>query len=140
MTEELKYIVDLDALEPKCIAIRIHSTIVYCYPYMQEVADHNPKILTRSGKVVKKVQPAIKDGVQLVTGILDDQRLVWDANGWFDGDEENELSLVIPERYWDMQWKQRIKISNGDWAVKYQRRHPFCKVPERKGNYYKGQL
>lgn len=127
--EKIKYIAPLD--EERCVAIRIRSCVVYCYPVCREVLEHGPKVLTRSGKTVKRVQYADgKNGEEIITGLLDDERLFWDRNGWFNGEEENELSLVIPERYFMRDWKTYIKLSNGDWVLKFGRPHPNVKAPK----------
>jgi len=139
MSEKIKYIKEPD--ETKCIAIRVHSCIVYMYPFNKEVAKYNPKIVCRDGRVVKKVQLAIKDDKEIVTGLLDEERLIWDINGRFiDAETDSDKDLYIFERYFHRNWKQDIKLSNSEFAVRYQRRHPYVKVPERRGNYYKGQL
>lgn len=136
-----KYLVDMDVIEPFCIALRIHSTIVYAYPVMEEVLKHNPKVITKLGKVVKKLQIAVKDNERLLTGLIDDERLVWDIRGNFIGEDPNEdLKLYCPERYFMRNWKQLIKLSNSEFALKYQRRHPYAKLPEKRTNYYKGEL
>lgn len=127
--EKIKYIEPLN--EEKCVAIRVRSCILFCYPISKAVLEHGPKVLTHSGKVVKRVQYADgKNGEEVVTGLLDDERLFWDKNGWFKGEEENELSLVIPERYFQKDWKNYIKLSNGDWTLKFGRPHPTVKAPE----------
>lgn len=125
--EKIKYIAPLD--EERCVAIRIRSCVVYCYPICKAVLEHGPKVLTKGGKVVKRVQYADgKDGGEVITGLLDGERLFWDAEGRFKGGG-GEMELVVPERYFDREWKNRIKMSNGDWALKYQRPHPTVAVP-----------
>lgn len=127
--EKIKYFCDMDALEDRVIAMRIRSCIVYCYPFKEEVAKHGAKILTASGKLVKNVQPAIKDGEKIIVGELDGERFVWDIDGnSASGDEM--LRLCIPERYYDCHWKSRIKMSNSEWCLKYQRPHPSVKIPD----------
>lgn len=139
MKDEVNYIVEPD--ETKCIAIRVHSCIVYMYPFDKEVAKYNPKIVCRDGRVVKKVQLAIKDDKEIVTGLLGDERLTWDINGRFiDAETDSENDLYIFERYFHRNWKQDIKLSNGAWCLKYQRSHPYAKLPEKRTNYYKGEL
>ena len=127
--EKIKYFCDMDALEDRVIAMRIRSCIVFCYPFKEEVAKHGAKILTASGKLVKHVQPAIKDGEKIIVGELDGERLVWYIDGnSANGDET--LRLCIPERYFDCHWKSRIKLSNSEWALKYQREHKYVKIPD----------
>ena len=141
MGEEIKYIVDLDKMEDQCVAIRIHSCIVYCYPICEKVLEYHPKVLTRSGKVVKKVQMAVREsGEKVITGLLDDERLVWDEKGRYNGEGDNDINLVVPERYWDSQWRSKIKLSNAQWCLKYQKHHKGVKIPENRTNYYKGEL
>lgn len=129
MKNELDYFIPLDELEDRVIAMRIRSCIVYCYPFKEEVAKHGAKILTASGKLVKHVQPAIKDGEKIIVGELDGERLVWDIDGNSASGDET-LRLCIPERYYDCHWKSRIKLSNSEWALKYQRPHPTVKIPD----------
>ena len=124
--EKIKYIVEPD--ESKCIALRVRSTIVFAYPWCEEVGKHNPKVVTRTGEIVKHVQPAMKDGEKILTGELDGQRLTWGIDGRFEGDDSNDL--FVYERYWDKSWKSRIKMSHGEWALKYQRHHPTAKIPD----------
>lgn len=127
--EKIKYIEPLN--EEKCVAIKVRSCILFCYPISKAVLEHGPKVLTRSGKVVKRVQYAEnKEGEEVITGLLDGERLFWDANGWFNGDENDDLTLCIPERYFDTKWKERIKLSNSDWALKFGRPHPNVKAPK----------
>lgn len=129
MKNELDYFIPLDELEDRVIATRIRSCIVYCYPFKEEVAKHGAKILTASGKLVKHVQPAIKDGEKIIVGELDGERLVWDIDGNSASGDET-LRLCIPERYYDCHWKSRIKLSNSEWALKYQREHKYVKIPD----------
>lgn len=129
MSEKIDYIIGPN--ESKCIALRVHSTILYCYPWCEAVGKLNPKVITRTGKVVKHVQPATRDGVRMLTGELDGERLAWDINGRFvNAVTDHENDLFIPERYWDKMWKNRIKLSNSDWALKFGTRHPSVKVPD----------
>lgn len=129
MKNELDYFIPLDELEDRCIAMRVHSAIIYCYPFVEEVAKHGAKIMTASGKVVKHVQPAIKDGEKIIVGELEGERLVWDIDGNSASGDET-LTLCIPERYFDCHWKSRIKMSNSEWALKYQREHKYAKIPD----------
>lgn len=129
--EKIKYFCDMDELEPFCIALRVRSTIVFAYPWREEVGKHNPKVVTRNGELVKHVQPAMKDGEKILTGELDGVRLTWDINGKFLGDcEDDSNNLYIFERYWDSQWKGKIRLSHGEWALKYQREHKYVKIPD----------
>ena len=127
--EKIKYLVEPD--ESKCIALRVRSTIVFAYPWCEEVGKHNPKVVTRTGELVKHVQPAMKDGEKILTGELDGQRLTWGIDGKFLGDcEDDSKNLYIFERYWDSQWKGKIRLSHGEWCLKYQRPHPTVKIPD----------
>lgn len=137
MSEKIEYLVDLDELEERCIAMRVHSAIIYCYPFKEEVAKHGAKILTASGKVVKHVQPATKwdkDGIpqkRVIIGELEGERLLWDTEGNLLGDDKDgSMRLVIPQRYFDKQWKNKIKLSNGEWEIKYGTKHPSAKLPD----------
>ena len=137
MSEKIEYFVDLDELEDKVIAMRVHSAIIYCYPFKEEVAKHGAKILTASGKVVKHVQPATKwdkDGIpqkRVIIGELEGERLLWDTEGNLLGDDKDgSTRLVIPERYFMRNWKSIIKLSNSEFALKYQRPHPTVKIPD----------
>ena len=129
MKNELDYFIPLDELEDRCIAMRVHSAIIYCYPFVEEVAKHGAKIMTASGKVVKHVQPAMQDDKRVIVGELEGERLVWDIDG-NSASEDETLRLCIPERYFDCHWKSRIKMSNSEWALKYQRKHPTVKIPD----------
>ena len=124
--EKIKYLVEPD--ESKCIALRVRSTIVFAYPWCEEVGKHNPKVVTRTGEIVKHVQPAMKDGEKILTGELDGQRLTWGIDGRFEGDESKDLFVF--ERYFDAQWKSKIKLSHGEWALKYQKPHKGVKIPD----------
>ena len=129
MKNELDYFIPLDELEDRCIAMRVHSAIIYCYPFVEEVAKHGAKIMTASGKVVKHVQPAMQDDKRVIVGELEGERLVWDIDG-NSASEDETLRLCIPERYFDCHWKSRIKMSNSEWALKYQREHKYVKIPD----------
>ena len=130
--EKIKYFCNMDELEDRCIALRVHSTIIYCYPFVEEVAKHGAKIMTACGKVVKHVQPATQDDKRVIVGELDGERLVWDINGNFMGeDEDGSMRLCIPQRYFDKQWKSRIKESNSEWELKYGTKHNTVKVEDR---------
>ena len=127
--EKIKYFCDMDALEDRLIAMRIRSCIVYSYPFVEEVAKHGAKILTASGKLVKHVQPTIKDGEKIIVGELDGERLVWDIDGNSASGDET-LRLCIPERYFMCSWKSYINLPNSEWCLKYQRPHPTVKIPD----------
>ena len=132
MSEKIEYIVNLDELEDRCIAMRVHSAIIYCYPFIEEVAKRGAKIMTASGKVVKHVQPATQDDKRVIVGELDGERLVWDVSGNFMGEDgDGSMRLCIPERYFMRNWKSIIKMSNSEFALKYQRPHPTVKVTDR---------
>lgn len=130
MKEEVKYIVEPN--EDECIAIRVKSTILYAYPINLKLLEVHPKVVTKTGELVKRVEIAIKDGVKVLIGELNEERLVWDIDGHFiqDGVENSEKNLYVFERYWDTQWRNRIKLSNGEWCIRYQRPHPNVQIPE----------
>lgn len=131
MTEKISYLADMDALEPFCIALRVRSTIIFAYPICDEVLKTNPKVITKTGKVVKHLQPAMKDNERVLIGELEGERIVWDSDGNFIGEDQNsELKLYCPERYFLKGWKNHIKLSNSEWALKYQRPHPTVKIPD----------
>ena len=124
--DKIKYIVEPD--ESECIALRVRSTIVFAYPWCEEVGKHNPKVVTRTGELVKHVQPAMKDGEKILTGELDGQRLTWGIDGRFEGDGSKDL--FVYERYWDKSWKSKITLSHGEWEIKYGKRHQDVKMPD----------
>lgn len=124
--EKIKYLVEPD--ESKCIALRVRSTIVFAYPWCEEVGKHNPKVVTRDGELVKHVQPAMKDGEKILTGELDGQRLTWGIDGRFEGDDSKDLFVF--QRYWDKAWKSRIKLSHGEWEIQFGTKHPNAKIPD----------
>ena len=129
--EELEYICELD--ESKCIALRVRSTIVFYYPICEEIIKQKPKVVTRTGELVKHVEIALKDGVKIIVGELNEEKLTWDINGRFiDEYEDSDKDLYVAERYWDKHWRDKIKLSNGEFAVRYQRPHPDVEIPEPK--------
>lgn len=130
MADKIEYIVQPD--ETKCIALRVHSVILYCYPWTEEVGKYNPKVITRTGKVVKHIQPATDNGTRIIVGELEGKRLTWNINGRFvDDDYDHENDLYISHRYWDKMWKNRIKMSNSEWCLKFETNHPSVKVEDR---------
>lgn len=128
---EIEYIVNLDEREKDCIAIRIKATIVFAYPVCKEVLEYNPKVITKTGKVVKNVKPAKRDGENVLVGEIDGERLIWDENGIYQDNKDSELNLFVPERYFDKRWRDKIKTSNGEWALLFQRQHPTVAIPDR---------
>ena len=131
--EEISYLEDMDALEPYCMAMRVRSTIIYCYPPTEKVLEQKPKVVLSDGRVVKHVQLAIRDGERVIVGELDEERLVWDLRGKLIGDEYNDdMQLLVPERYFMRDWRSHIKMSNGEFAIRYQRPHPHVEIPEPK--------
>lgn len=132
-----------DEMERECIAIWKHSTTIFMYPFSTEVFRRGCKVLTRDGRKVRKIEVS-RDwvaGGHIVTGELDGKRYKWTEGGRFrDAYTEDANDLYIPERYFDPQWKEKIKLSNFEWASKYQKEHPYTKIPERYGNDYKGFL
>lgn len=122
-----------DEMERQCIAIIKRSVIIYMYPFDVNVAKTKCKVMTRSGKVVKQVEIARNyvAGGRIVTGVVDGTRMVWDENGKFrDVYSQDENDLFIPERYFDPEWKRHIKLSNSEWASKFERKHPYTKKPQ----------
>ena len=131
--EEITYLEDMDALEPYCRAMRVRSTIIFCYPPTERVLEQKPKVVLPDGRLVKHVQIAIRNGEKVIVGELDEERLVWDLRGKLIGDEYNDdMQLLIHERYFDRHWRDKIKLSNGEFAVRYQRPHPYVEIPEPK--------
>ena len=129
MTDNM--IVDLDALEPCCIAQHSRTAIIYLYPYMWEVVRLGAKVLTRDGRLVKRVHPAKHDGQDVVVGILEGKSLVWDHAGRFNGpyaDHPNDL--YVPERYFFKDFKSHMKMSYAEWTAKFGRPHPTVKLPD----------
>lgn len=124
--------IDLDALESKCIAMRSRSAIIYCYPFNDIAVKIGAKILTRDGRVVKKVRTGTSNGVQVVVGILDGEELKWDAAGRFNGPYIDDVKdLFVPERYFFKDWKSTMKMSYSEWYATHERRHPYVNIPER---------
>ena len=131
--DNLEYIVDTTELEPLCIAMRKKSTIIFLYPYQDAVAKTGAKVVTRDGRVVRKVRKSLNGGKVIITGLLDGEFLTWDSAGRFIGPyEDSEKDLYIPERFFVKGWKNEITLSNSDWALKYDIKHPDVKVPELK--------
>lgn len=124
-----EYLADMDEIEPECIAIRIKGKILYAYPFDKDVADTGAKVITRDGRVVKKVRVTTDNNA--VTGVLGEEVLTWDRAGRINGAYINdERDLYIPERYFMRRWKDFMKLSNSEWAATYQLRHDSVKIPE----------
>lgn len=131
--KKIVYLEDMDALEPLCIALRHRSAILFLYPYREKVAKQGAKIMTRDGRIVKRVHPA-KDaeGNEVIVGELDGEGLVWDMAGRMAGAyHDDPRDLYIPERYFIRSWKDTIRMSNSEWALQFQRPHPTVEIPER---------
>lgn len=129
MNGKITYIVPPD--EGKCIAMRVKSTIVFFYPVCEEILKYKPKVVTRSGKTVYRIGFAMRDGEKIIVGELDGVPLTWDISGrHISPYEDSPLDLYCAERYWDRQWRDKIKMSNGEFAVRYQRPHPYAQIPE----------
>ena len=127
---KINWIVEPD--ESQCVAMRSRTAIIFCYPFNKEVWKTGPKILTRDGRVVKKVRMGGSNGVEVVVGILDGEELRWDSAGRFEGPyKDSPLDLMISERYFYSDWKDHIKMSNAEWAVTFGRPHPNVKIPGR---------
>lgn len=130
--ESVAYLEDMDAMEPFCTAVRVRSVIVYCYPPTEKVLMQRPKVMLADGRVVKNVQIARRNGEKVIVGVLDGETLVWDIGGRLCGGAEGDVKsrLLVPERYFDRHWRDKIKVSNGEWAVRWQRPHPSVALPQ----------
>ena len=125
-------LVNLDELEPFCVAMRSRTSIIYLYPFQKVVWKNGAKIITRDGRVVKKLRMGGSGGVDVIVGILDGEELRWDAAGRFYGPyKDSPLDLMFPERYAYRNWKEHIGMSNAEWAVNFGRPHPGVKMPKR---------
>lgn len=132
MTEKISYLADMDKIEPHCIAMRIRSTIIFAYPFTKEVAETGAKIVTRDGRTVKNVKPFKQGDANLVIGELDGERITWDENGRYSMDgSDSDNDLYIFERYFMKDWKSHIKMSHGEFALRFQRPHPAVEIPDR---------
>lgn len=124
-------IADTDELEDRCIAVKSKTAYIYCYPICPEVLKAGCKVITRSGRVVKKVAHGNSCGVNVYVGILDGQEMRWDEAGRFIGPyEDSPNDLYVPNRYWYKDWRNYIKLSNAEWELRFGRPHPTVKLPE----------
>lgn len=114
-----------DEMESRCLALRGKGQVMYIYPFVLDIALNGAKVITRDGRKVRNIR-VIKeqDGSDTVYASLDGITLKWDAHGRYSGPYLNHANdLYIPERYFDPDWKQRIQLSNAEWAVNFQRQH-----------------
>lgn len=124
--------VDLEELEPYCECMKSRTAYIYTYPFVEQVAKNGAKIMTRDGRVVKKVRMGSANGDYAVVGVLDGEELKWDVAGRFSGPYmDSPLDLRISERYFFKDWKSTMKMSNAEWYATHDRRHPTVKIPER---------
>ena len=125
------WIVDPSEYEDLCVCVKSKTAYIYAYPFVKDVWKSGAKVITRSGKTVKKVCIGSSNGEDVIVGILDGQELKWDAAGRFKGPYiEDENDLMICERYWYKDWRNYIKLSNADWELRFGRPHPTVKLPE----------
>jgi hypothetical protein len=123
-------IADTDELEDRCIAVKSKTAYIFCYPICPEVLKAGCKVITREGRVVKKVAHGNSCGVNVYVGILDGQEMRWDEAGRFIGPyEDSPNDLYVSERYWYKDWRNYIKLSNADWELRFGRPHPTVKIP-----------
>ena len=124
-------IADTDELEDRCIAVKSKTAYIFCYPICPEVLKAGCKVITRDGRVVKKVAHGNSCGVNVYVGILDGQEMRWDEAGRFIGPyEDSPNDLYVSERYWYKDWRNNIKLSNAEWELRFGRPHPTVKLPE----------
>lgn len=127
-----QWIVDPSQYEDQCECVRAHTAYVYTYPFNAAVAKTGAKVITREGKVVKKIRMGGVDGIDVVVGIVDGKELKWDAAGHFEGPyKESPYDLRIYERYFYKNWKEDIGMSHAEWTIRYGRPHPGVKMPKR---------
>lgn len=132
MNEKNDYIVPIDDYEDQCECIRVHTAYVYTYPFVAEVAKTGAKIVTRDGRVVKKIRMGGINGVDVVVGILDGEELRWDAGGRFEGPyKKSQNDLRIFERYFYKNWKEFMNMSYAEWTIRFGRPHPTVKIPNK---------
>lgn len=112
-----------DDLEKLCVAVRKHGNTVYMYPFDADVARTHAKVVTRDGKhTVKQLMINTED--DCITGLIDGNMMKWDIAGRYRSPYVNSpWDLFIPERYFDPDWKSKIKMSNADWQEAYGREH-----------------
>lgn len=111
-------------MEDLCIAIKVKKNIIYAYPFDYDVAATGAKVITRKGKTVHGIQKVEKDGDSFITGIFNDTRLKWDIAGRFRSPYANDYrDLYIHERYFDPDWKSKMKMTNTEWQKQFGRKH-----------------
>lgn len=128
----------LDELdEQNCVAMWVRKTVVYFYPPLPEVVQTGCKVVTRSGETVKHCRCLLDDRNNVYyTGVVNGDELKWDLAGRFVNPyTDSPFDLFVAERYFDPQWKQKIKLSNAEWASQYQKKHPSVKVPEKEHKF-----
>lgn len=119
------WIFDPSQLEDKCVVVRSKTAYIYCYPVVPEVLVTGAKVITRTGKTVKKVQ-RLQDGYE---GFVDGEECHWDLAGRFSGPYKNDpLDIFIPERFFRKDWQAHIKMGNAEWTLKFGRTHPTKKM------------
>jgi hypothetical protein len=124
-------IADTDELEDRCIAVKSKTSYIYCYPICPEVLKAGCKVITRDGRVVKKVAYGNSCGVNVYVGILDGQEMRWDEAGRFVGPyEDSPNDLYVAHRYWFKDWRNHIKLSHAEWNLRFETKHPTVKLPE----------
>lgn len=117
--------------EDQCVALRSRTCFMFCYPIHPDVLKAGGKVLTRDGRVVKKVNYGTSEGAAAYIGLLDDQWLTWDGAGRAEGPyKDSPLDLFVPERYWYRDWRKHISMSYAEWELKFGRRHPNCELPD----------
>lgn len=129
---ESNWLIDLEEYEDKCICMRSKTAYIFCYPFMPDVWQSGMKVLTRDGRVVKKVRVGGEAGRQTVIGILDGEELRWDAAGRFEGPyKDSPNDLFLQDRYLMKDWRQNMAMSNAEWALRFGRPHPKVKIPRQ---------
>lgn len=128
---ESNWLIDLDEYEDKCICMRSKTAYIYLYPFVPEVYEVGMKVMTRDGRLVKKVRVGGSGPKTVVVGILDGEELRWDAAGRFEGPYKNSPNdLFLHEKYYLKNWRQLMGMSNAEFAVRYGRPHPSVKIPQ----------
>jgi len=117
-----------DEMESLAIVRRKHGVVIYLYPFDYEVAKTGAKVMTKDGKVLRRMKCATEKGAHIVTGEIDGQAVVFDENGHNASMPESDL--YIPERYFDPDWKQKKEMTNAEWASQFQRDHSSVDLPE----------
>jgi hypothetical protein len=126
-----KWLIDIDEYEDKCICMRSKTAYVYLYPFVPEAYQVGMKVMTRDGRLVKKVRVGGEGPKAIVVGILDGEELRWDAAGRFEGPYKNSPNdLFIQERYLQKDWRLHMSMSNAEWAIRFGIPHPTVKIPK----------